>query len=622
MLKFAFKLTDKVIYIDGATVRIAAPWIKKRHMYSGTGSIDPGTSYVFAMCDAGLGVNDGRDILLSSHMGNGKFSTPPGSYLNRRGMAQMGQYLYSCHYENETWYSVPVDPNWMSEGPKLIEWDGTRDNVDWKIWPSGFGARFIFGYAHGAAAGFSRDDDMLGNCGDISLAQYHGQMVGVFYSRYSTSIYPEYPSGDEAVIVTGRKSPITDAPLYVTFWFNPLANSGSGLTIFNFHTDANTNFSHITEPDWMDYTSETPRRHILRDAPYYNYNMTDIIEFQDWLYACNACHLVKFCSGVTQFEILHNTGDSPYTACPRWLEKHEGNLYMLEASGVVSKIVPSGDTVDIMPLADLSYKDPANIRKGGIHGREWSIERATKDEIVSYGSKLHVFLGMGSGLHHFAGSGDMSLWTDYTDALPDMFRTEQGNIYTCEDPHDGKLYVTWVNMSKQGVLGIATFGDRPANIAHLYSYDGSTWTKHSWFPLPALYPGGAFLGFDYQGPHVALPSGLDYPIGTSGESFKTTPVVYKCKDYAVIDFKLIDKLSRNIDVAIEYSIDDGCTWATCRRFKDYQTLQSLGQGLIALSSSPSGEWHSFYWDFVNNVGYNVDYPYTKLRIIPSISNIQ
>jgi hypothetical protein len=627
MLKFAFKLTDKVIYVDGATVRVAAPWVKKRHLYDPFGYVVPGKAYGFGLCDAEWDVQLGRDEVLTSHMGNGEFSSPPGSYLNRRSIGRLGRYLYTCHHQHETHSSLPLAPQWMSTDPKMIEWDGVRDNVDWKAWPSGYGARFIFGYAHQGSAGFQRNFEMLTHCGDIALTEFHGHMVGIMYSRTSTSIYPEYPSGDEAVTIYGRHASVTQWPSYITFWFNPLDNSGSGLTKFNFHTSGvggeGIHYSHITEPSWMNYDNEAPDyTHIVKDAPYYNYNMTDIVEFQDWLYACNACHLVRFGSGVENFQILYNTGDNPHTTCPRWLEKFEGNLYMLEASGVVSRVTASGDDVTITALADLSYKDPGNIRRGGIHAREWGSERATKDEIVSYNNKLHVFLGMGSGLHHFAGSGDMSLWTDYTEDLPDLFRTEQGNIYTTEDLHDGKLYVLWVNMSLQGFLGISSFGDRPANMAHLYSYNGTVWSKHAWFPIPALYPCGGFTGFDYQGPHVFLPSGVDYPIGGSGDSIGHTPVVYKCKDYAVVDFQLIDELSRNIDVEIEYSIDDGCTWATCKRFKDYQTLQPLGEGLTALNSSPSGEWHNFYWDFVNNVGYNVDYPYTKLRIIPSISNTQ
>jgi hypothetical protein len=559
-------------------------------------------------------------------MGNGEFSVPAGGYLNRRGMARMGRYVYSCHLSNETHYNLPLTPTWMSTNPKMIEWDGVRDNVDWKSWPSGYGARFIFGYAHQGSLGFQRAKGMLQHCGDIAITEHHGHIFGIMFSRYSSSIFPEYPSGDEALMRVGRVAGVTTAPGYITFRFHPQSNNGSGLTTFNFHTSGalgvGEHYSSVTEPSWMDYDNEDPKTHIWKDAPYYNYNMTDIVDYHDWLYACNACHLVRFKGSGLPFEIVYNTDGSPYTTCPRWLEKHGGDLYMLEASGVVSRITPSGDDVDISALADLSYKDPGNIRKGGVHSREWAIERATKDEIVSYDGKLHVFLGMGSGLHHFAGSGDMGTWSDYTNDLPDIMKTQQGNVYTVEDLHDGKLYVMWSNMSKQGALGLSAFGEQPANVGHLYSYDGSSWTKHAWYPWPALYAGGGFVGFDYEGPHVALPSGLNYPLGGSGESFQTTPVVYKCQDYAIIDYQLIDEQSRNIDVAIEYSVDDGCTWSTCRRFKDYQTLQSLGEGVTALSSSPSGEWHEFYWDFVNNVGYNVDYPYTKLRIVPSISATQ
>jgi len=100
---------------------------------------------------------------------------------------------------------------------------------------------------------------------------------------------------------------------------------------------------------------------------------------------------------------------------------------------------------------------------------------------------------------------------------------------------------------------------------------------------------------------------------------ENSPILIKCRDHAVLDYKIIDELSRNVDVNIEYSDDNGCTWSTCDRFKDYETIQYLGDGITDLASSPSGEWHSFYWDFVKPFGYNVEYPYCQMRITPSIS---
>jgi hypothetical protein len=632
MQKFAIKGNDKIVLVDGVVPRALGVWIRKRYWRDGAADGAQDGYWWGAPFNEGGNYEGNALETAKAWTGESKFITAFGSWLNSKSICHLGKYLYTVHVTNETVASANLNFHAVSRNPKIMQWDGIEDNVNETAWPSGRGARVMFGYSSRASERFDINGGFPGDTADVALVSYKGHVVGI-----GASLYGEYPhgslspSGDEAARLDVYATSI-DAPLYYSFWLDPNQNGGSGLTTFTMYAsgnDASPNktISHFETPSWMLDNDEylALKDYVMFDSPYYNYSMTDAIEFQDWIYACNSCHLVRCGSGFPNFELLYDTGQSPYTVSPKWLEKHEGNLFMLEGSGVVSQIVPSGDGIVKNNLSDLSYVDPGNIRYGGIHAREWGVERATKNLLVSYQDQLHAFVGMGSGAYHFVGSGDMSSWNDRTADLPALFRTTQCNIHGYRDPHDGKLYVLASPMvSDNGIYGIVTFGNKVTGTSHLYSYNGTTWEKHGWFPIQSMWHAGGFVGFDAHGPHVAMPSGTDYPYGRAAGSGLTsiTPAVFKCKDYAVLDYQLLDEWSRNIDVSVQFSLDDGCTWATCSRFKDYSTLQYLGEGTEALSASPSGEWHSFYWNFVQAVGYNVNYPYTKLRVIPSISNTQ
>jgi hypothetical protein len=631
MIKFAIRCNDKVIIIEGAVPRALGHWLRKgfwRNADQSPGTFPDNYFRGTAMQEGGL-VQGDRLQISRAWIGESAFSTPPGSFLNAKPICHLGRYLYTFHTVNETDATASVDLQRVPANPKLIEWDGIEENINPNIFPSGQGGRIIFGYSSAAANRLDQFAGMPTKTCDAAMLPFKGHVVGIAASIQGSIPYTTLLNeGDEA----GQLDIFDDTivlPAYYSFWFNPQANNGSGLITWSFYAkgDDTPSVSQFSFPSWMldlsNYNAQN--QYYMFDQPFNNYNMTDAIEYNDWIYACNGCHLVRFGSGYPNFEILYDTGQSPYTAAPKWLEKHNGNLYMLESSGVVSQIIPSGDSVIKNNLIDLSYVNPGNVRYGGIHAREWGVERATKNAIVSYDEKLHVMMGMGSGAYHFVSSGNMSVWEDRTSDLPDLLKNNQCNIYTYEDLHDGNLYVLASPMvADNGIFGVITFGDKVTGTSHLYSYNGSAWTKHAWFPVQSFWHAGGFLGFDYYGPHVLMPSGGNYPVNYGNGSGITsiTPVLFKCKDYAVVDYKLIDELSRNIDVDIQYSLDDGCTWSNCTRFKDYSTLEYLGEGTEILSASPSGEWHNFYWDFVKAVGYNVNYPYTKLRIIPSISNTQ
>ena len=69
---------------------------------------------------------------------------------------------------------------------------------------------------------------------------------------------------------------------------------------------------------------------------------------------------------------------------------------------------------------------------------------------------------------------------------------------------------------------------------------------------------------------------------------------------------------------MEYSIDQGSSWSTARRFKSYTTGQLMGSGVANLPSNKNGISYEFWWDYVNDIGFNNEQE-VLLRITPKIS---
>ncbi len=93
----------------------------------------------------------------------------------------------------------------------------------------------------------------------------------------------------------------------------------------------------------------------------------------------------------------------------------------------------------------------------------------------------------------------------------------------------------------------------------------------------------------------------------------------QCSDYAILSYDLFDQLARPVNVNVEYTIDEGLTWQTARRFKSYVDGQPLGSGTANLPTSPDGASYTFFWDFVNDVGFNTEKD-AQLRVRPIIKS--
>ena len=78
-----------------------------------------------------------------------------------------------------------------------------------------------------------------------------------------------------------------------------------------------------------------------------------------------------------------------------------------------------------------------------------------------------------------------------------------------------------------------------------------------------------------------------------------------------IDYDLVDPNSDLLDILVEYSTDAGVTYQGAT-----ETTGPPSEGVVALTSSPSGVSHVFVWDSSTNVGPNLR-SFVRIQITPS-----
>jgi hypothetical protein len=618
MIKFAYKGNDKILIIKGQVIRALDGWIRKNSQ-----KYDP-PGYLRGQWYHGAGEygDDAEDSqFLAGFNGAGLISSPPGSYLNNKSTCIVKDKLYTAHLNNQTISPVSPTSHLWPDHVRILEWDGLSENVQKEIQtsginitPSGQGVRIVFGYTN--RGGWEEEEGVIERAADPALLEYHGNLLVIGLGK-NLDTNNLNTVGDEAIKLQWQ-NPVASNGFYYTMLFNPMENSGSGLMYLK------PSGALVELPTWIS-NAATDNTRAFKDTPFLNYNMTDAILHEDRVYIANACDvLCWYGSGISydvdnpSLEVFYRTDQNYYRPNPKWFAKFDGDLYMYEASGVLSKITPRSGSTSPTKQNMVNFSYIGDMHGGGIHAREHSFERATKATLFAYKNKLHVIMGGGSGTF-YVHSDDASTWTNASSGLPAIMRSSQGNVYHYYDEAEDFMYIFYVQMSEAGVLGITTAGTDVANVGHLYRFNGTTWTTIGWYPLPTMGGAGGFIGYDPIGPQIHYPSGAEFYFQTGTT---VAPEVWKCKDYAIVDYWLYDKESRKYNIDIEYSIDDGETWSDCDQKKDYGTQQLLGEGKTGLTSAPSGIPHEFYWDFVNALGYNFSAPYCRLRVIPSISMVQ
>jgi hypothetical protein len=614
MIKFAYKGNDKILILQGKVLRALDCWVRKYSEKHTPPSFLQG-QWWHGAGEYGEAPEDYR--FLAGLNGAGLMSSPPGAYLNSKSACIVRDKLYTVHTDNQTISPISPTTHLWPNHPRILEWDGLSDNVQKapdtsgiQSTPSGQGARIIFGYTN--KGGWEQEKSVVRRGADPALLEYNGNVLIIGLGR-GVDVNALSTEGDEAISVIGP-TPTAFGGYYYVMLFNPMENGGSGLLHFQ------PSGMNAEVPTWIDDAGLDNTR-AFKDTPFLNYNMTDAIQHEGRVYVANACDVICWSGSGIQydlteplFEVFYRTDQNFNRPTPKWFTKFEGDLYMYEASGVLSRITPRSGTTAPTKQNVVNFSYLGSMHGGGIHAREHTIERATKATLFPYKDKLHVIMGGGSGTFHVH-SEDASVWTNASSGLPTIMRNSQGNVYHYHDEANDYIYVLYVQMCQGGVLGVTTMGTDVANVAHLYRFDGATWTTIGWYPMPMMGGAGGFIGYDPTGPQIHYPSGAEF---YNQEGVTNAPEIWKCKDYAIVDYYLFDKESRKYDVAIEYSTDDGETWAACSQKKDYGTQQLLGEGKVGLTSAPSGLKHSFYWDFVNALGYNVEYEHMRIRITPTL----
>lgn len=343
----------------------------------------------------------------------------------------------------------------------------------------------------------------------------------------------------------------------------------------------------------------------------------DAISFKDDIYYANWVDIIRFPGGSGVPQLIESASGSYPIAkcfCPfpasgyiNSIPQGDNTLFMLTGSGALKTIGTSDHKV--RTVYDLKYirndvRPYSNVER---------VQHATREPgrsalLLNFNNKLEAFIiSATSGYRHFQCDGNpasVSGWSDKTQLLPDDFRRWDGNLFGFVDDVRNKMYIAHVSMSEVGLCGHLG-GQKSAGGITVYERS----QIDDWTLVHTSMPGEVSRGlipYNHLGPQATMPSG-------------SSATIYSASDYAIINYALYDHYSRPVDVIVQYSTNDGLTWHNARRFRSYDPSTGfMGHALTGLSTSPVGSAHTFYWDYVNDVGYGVS-DECKIRIIPKLT---
>lgn len=278
-------------------------------------------------------------------------------------------------------------------------------------------------------------------------------------------------------------------------------------------------------------------------------------------------------------------------------------LLLLTGSGVLKSInFPSGisqpsGTTTMIDLGNLVLDADLNksVRTKSIMARreDTTSEPQRSCVLKPFSNKLHAFfVSATSGYHHLVCNGDPTNsdnWENRTLRMPEDFRRFDGDMYCYHDTFRNTLNCLHVAKGDVGMWGSVGLG-RGAGGHSLYELN----TDFDW---NEIYIGGSaepsigIIPYNNFGVYATAPSGGN-------------PQIIPSTDYALIEYKLHSPFNRVVNVTFEYSIDEGLTWSSARRFRSYIDGTPQGSGLQNLNSSFHGNNYTFFWDYVNDVGFN------------------
>jgi hypothetical protein len=345
-------------------------------------------------------------------------------------------------------------------------------------------------------------------------------------------------------------------------------------------------------------------------------NTCDMIGHRDSVYYANWIDVLKFPGGsgapiIIQQDLSNPSSKSfalwPASGYLNSVPSGQDSVFMLTGSGVLKRILSPSGTETVVDFANIrtdSFRTSDNLTA---RINSSTIEPGRSCLLLPYNNKLNAFvISATSGYMHFICNGDprtSSNWTDRSDFLPEELRRFDGNLFGFVDDFRNRLYTLHCSMSEVGLWGHVGVSKTAGGIKVSELNLDNSWTNI--YRGVAGLPVRGFIPYMNEGPSILTPSG-------------NNPEILKCSDYAILTYKLFDAFNRNTNVDIQYSLNRGLTWNDARRFRSYDTGQLLGSGLIGLPASPFGEEYLFYWDYVNDIGFN-NVQEVIIRISPRLS---
>jgi len=382
----------------------------------------------------------------------------------------------------------------------------------------------------------------------------------------------------------------------------------------------------------------------------------DAISWQDSIIFANSVDLIEFPGG-SGFPRAIEIGSQPSS---KSFEPHPSGgfdqdtgspigstqLLVLEGSGVIKKINQAGEpeynpngrpfganlfstvqapasgkpfgTTTIVDLGTLvsSFAGP-KVRTLGSRARVSNLtdEPDRSCFLKTFDKRLHAFfISAASGYYHFTCEGDprdLNNWTDRTVQIPNPVKLNDGCIFGYRDDDFSTLNLMHVAKSDIGWAGLEG-GSKGNGGWAVYSIGSDLSWQRRYFGAANTDTIG-LIPYNPQSIFAEVPSGVIAGPGPGN------PQIIASTDYALMEYSLFTARSPNInvDVNIEFTVDNGVTYSEATRFKDYITGSGLGEGKTNLNASPFGSTHEFFWAHVVDVGFNFNKA-ARLRVTPKI----
>jgi hypothetical protein len=552
-------------------------------------------------------------------------------------------------FVSDSSFNDPIGP-WRSNLGAGNNWVQLLFGGESSIFPGGFGNHkpcvFYFGDLYSTINFISEDPDVYIVKFDGSGIHKHGGDSGYASAwRNGRGTELQSPSGGQSIAFQSCSHLIHNSNLFIL--------GASPRLTFPIASWANMDWQGPTQVNGADQTDRRRRRRyggfaiskkekqgkdfklVMQATEFSPAALTqedtqacDAISYSNDIFFTSHCDLVRYPGGSGIPHLVEETINIPSAKCleiypsggfnangdpvlDRLTQKPD--LLMLTSSGVLKSVifpsgigsVPSGTTT-LFDLGSLvtDINGAKQIRIGNQLQRVSSVtlEPTRSCYLKSFNNKLNAFISSpASGYYHFQCDGDPRVtdnWSNLSQQMPDDFRRFDGDMYAYHDTFRNALFVMHVSKSEVGIWGTAGAQNGAGGVLIAELNTDNNWRQI--YTGMSAEPSIGLIPYNNLGVYAQAPSG-------------NNPQIIPSTDYALLEYKLYSPFPRTVNVDIEYTIDKGVTWQSARRFKTYDTKTLLGDSKENLSASFFGDLHTFYWDYIKDIGFN-NVQEAKLRI--------